>query len=74
MIRDVLTINNLELLDDVKTYVRQLTKIHQRQCMLNVPTTVEELKESVERGLADIKAGRRTPSEDVFRELEKKYL
>ncbi|WP_270595430.1 MULTISPECIES: hypothetical protein [Butyricimonas] len=42
--------------------------------MLNVPTTVEELKESVERGLADIKAGRLTPSEDVFCELEKKYL
>lgn len=42
--------------------------------MLNIPATVEELKESVERGLADIKAGRRTPSEDVFRELEKKYL
>ena len=42
--------------------------------MLNVPTTVEELKESVERGLADIKAGRLTPSEDVFCELEKIYL
>ena len=57
LIRDILAINNLEMLD-----------------MLNIPATVEELKESVERGLADIKAGRRTPSEDVFRELEKKYL
>ena len=78
LIRDILAINNLEMLDDVKKYVRQLTKIHKSQCfsdfMLNIPATVEELKESVERGLADIKAGRRTPSEDVFRELEKKYL
>ena len=78
LIRDILAINNLEMLDDVKKYVRQLTKIHQSQCFsefrLNIPATVEELKESVERGLADIKAGRRTPSEDVFRELEKKYL
>lgn len=78
LIRDILAINNLEMLDDVKKYVRQLTKIYQSQCssefMLNIPATVEELKESVERGLADIKAGRRTPSEDVFRELEKKYL
>ena len=75
LIRDILAINNLEMLDDVKKYVRQLTKIHQSQCssefMLNIPATVEELKESVERGLADIKAGRRTPSEDVFRELGK---
>lgn len=60
LIRDILAINNLEMLDDVKKYVRQLTKIHQSQCssefMLNIPATVEELKESVERGLADIKA------------------
>ena len=78
LIRDILAINNLEMLDDVKKYVMQLTKIHQSQgsseFMLNIPATVEELKESAERGLADIKAGRLTPSEDVFRELEKKYL
>ena len=78
LIRDILAINNLEMLDDVKKYVRQLTKMHQShgssEFMLNIPATVEELKESVERGLADIKAGRLTPSEDVFRELEKKYL
>ena len=59
LIRDILAINNLEMLDDVKKYVRQLTKIHQSQCssefMLNIPATVEELKESVERGLAILK-------------------
>ena len=63
LIRDILAINNLEMLDDVKKYVRQLTKIHQSQgsseFMLNIPATVEELKESAERGLADIKAGRK---------------
>ena len=31
LIRDILAINNLEMLDDVKKYVRQLTKIHQSQ-------------------------------------------
>ncbi len=76
LICDILAINNLEMLDDVKKYVRQLTKTSQcfSEFTLNVPVSVEELRESVECGLADMKAGRRTPSEDVFRELEKKYL
>lgn len=78
LIRDILAIDSSETLDKVRKCVKGVLKMQQKdvssKLFQKIPNTIEELGESIERGMEDMRAGRMTESEEVFRKLEEKYL